>query len=335
MASFRKRGNSWMAQVNKLGCRPTASFPTKAEAVAWALRTEADIVANKGGAVPSKTFGELLDRYAAAVSPTKKGVRWERVRIALLKRYPIAGVGLRELSATHFSAWRDQRMREVSAGTVLREWAILSNACRRARDEWGWISGDPLKSVARPEQPPARARVATTDEVERIIIASGYRPDMDLDTATSRVGAAFLFAIETAMRAGEITALRHEEVFLEARYLKVTGIEKGARKNNAAVRSVPLTKEADRILRHVQRSTKDAVFVFDVSVANLDALFRKIKDKAMITDLTFHDQRHLGITRLAQKFGVLDLARIVGHTNIKELMTYYNPTINELVGRLG
>jgi hypothetical protein len=30
------------------------------------------------------TFGQLLERYAAEVSPTKRGERWERIRIQAL-----------------------------------------------------------------------------------------------------------------------------------------------------------------------------------------------------------------------------------------------------------
>ncbi|WP_282433170.1 tyrosine-type recombinase/integrase [Massilia oculi] len=68
--------------------------------------------------------------------------------------------------------------------------------------------------------------------------------------------------------------------------------------------------------------------------AILDALFRKAKKAAGIEGLTFHDTRHEAITRLAQKLDVLDLARMVGHTNINQLRTYYNPTAEDIASRL-
>jgi integrase len=49
-----------------------------------------------------------------------------------------------------------------------------------------------------------------------------------------------------------------------------------------------------------------------MTAGSLDALFRKAKKRAMIDDGTFHDTRHLAITRLAKKLNVLDLARMVG-----------------------
>lgn len=333
MAYIEKRGDSWFVQVAKLGTRKSASFATKAEAKNWGATREAEIIAGKRGAVPNKTFGDLLQKYHDEVSPTKNGARWEQIRIKLFLKYPLADVKLSELNSTHFAAWRDKRLSEVGPGSVLREWNILSNACKRARDEWHWMKDNPLKPVAKPTKPTARERRPSDDEIERMKLCSGYRPDVPLRSATSRVGAAFLLAMETALRAGEICALRWSEVLLDAGYLKVTGIEPGARKNDAAVRDVPLTDEAIRLLRQIKLTTEHATFALDVAVSNLDALFRKAKARADIQDLNFHDTRHEAITRLARVHGVLDLARIVGHTNIKELMTYYNPTIEELVAR--
>ena len=335
MASITKRGLSWFVQVAKKGVRKSGSFPTKAQAANWAATVEAEIIAGSRGDVPTnKTFKDLLQKYHDEVSPTKRGWRWEQIRLKLFMRDVIADVKLVDLNATHFAAWRDRRLSKVGPGSVLREWNIMSNACKRAKDEWRWLKDTPLKAVAKPAKPPARVRRPSADETERLKISTGYRADVKLVSATSRVGAAYLFAIETALRAGEIAALRPGEVFLDEGYLKVTGIEKGARKNNAAVRDVPMTDEAMRLVRQVLQTTDGADFLFDVSVANLDALFRKVRDRSDIVDLNFHDTRHEAITRLAREYDVLSLARIVGHTNIKELMTYYNPTIAELVKRL-
>jgi integrase len=66
-----------------------------------------------------------------------------------------------------------------------------------------------------------------------------------------------------------------------------------------------------------------------------DALFRKCRDRAGIVGLHFHDSRHEAITRLAQRLDVLDLARMVGHRDLKMLQAYYNATAEEIAARLG
>ena len=226
------------------------------------------------------------------------------------------------------------RLKEVGNGSVLREWNILSNACKVARDEWRWITDSPMKPVAKPQKPPARKRIASPEENAKMEQCAGYSKSVPLTTATLRMFAGYLFSIETALRAGELCALERTEVFKEKGYLKVTGLKPGARKNNAAIREVPMTPRAIELLEQVLSSHNESS-VFNISVGSLDTLFRKVRDRAVVVDLTYHDSRHAAITAMARsrKYDVLELARIVGHTNIKELMTYFNPTIEELVQR--
>ena len=54
----------------------------------------------------------------------------------------------------------------------------------------------------------------------------------------------------------------------------------------------------------------------------------------MIEDLHCPDTRHEAITRLAKKLDVLDLARMAGHKDLRQLMTYYNATAEELAAKL-
>ncbi len=54
----------------------------------------------------------------------------------------------------------------------------------------------------------------------------------------------------------------------------------------------------------------------------------------LIEDLTFHDTRHEAITRLARKLNVLELARMVGHRDLKMLQIYYNESAASIAKRL-
>ena len=68
--------------------------------------------------------------------------------------------------------------------------------------------------------------------------------------------------------------------------------------------------------------------------STLSTLYKRAVDRTEIEDLTFHDTRHEAIARLADKLDVLDLARMVGHRDIKQLMTYYNKSAAELASLL-
>jgi len=94
---------------------------------------------------------------------------------------------------------------------------------------------------------------------------------------------------------------------------------------------VPLSTEAIRILAQLPR---DGESVFGISTAQIDALFRKAKARAMIDDLHFHDSRAVAITRLAQRLDILTLARMVGHRDLRMLQVYYRESAEDIAKKL-
>jgi len=329
LGSITKRGDKYRAQIKKDGRRETATFTTKTAAVAWCLARETVPVEDWAGNSPDKTFGDALERYRDEVAITKKGERWEVIRINRLLGDPICQVRLVDLKAPHFSKWRDARLKQVSPATVRREWNQLSSICNYARKEWHWMDHNPMSDLKRPPEPVARDRIITQDEIERLCAALAYNPDFKPVLLRARVGAAMLLALETGMRAGELCALRWEDVRLDERWLKVTD-----GKTRAAMRKTPLTTEAVRILTQMEPGEGS---VFDMTPRQLDSNFRQGKTRAGIPvedNLHFHDTRHNAITRLSKHLSVLELARAIGHADVKQLMTYYNPDVKDLAAAL-
>lgn len=324
MANPRKRGNGWNVEVKRLGIYKSDTFPTKAQADAWKIKTTADIIAGKRGDIPNKTFGDLLDEYARRVSVTKKGERWERIRIELFKRDEIANVKLCDLGQPNFAEWRDRRLLKVSAGTVRREWVLMSGACTVAVNEWHWIPSHPMKGVKRPAPPRPRDRLVSEREHSLMEQSFGY----DLNTIIGRVRIAFLLSCETGMREGEVAGLTKDRLRLDLKFLKV---DDG--KTSAAKRDVPLSPEAISILKKAV-ATSSTESVFNLTTAQIESHFRKGRDKALIKDLHYHDSRHVAITKLSKKLDILELARSVGIRDLKTLMVYYNETAEELAKKL-
>lgn len=330
MASFRKRGLTWTAEVRRKGVSISATFSTKAEAQAWAAKTEVEIIAGKRGDVPNKTFGQLLEKYRDEVSPSKKGERWERLRIGVFQRDEIASVMLSNLDERAVSEWRDRRLKTVSSATVRREWNLLSNACSVAVKEWKWLTVNPMANVRKPKDAPPRDRIATQDEIEKLAYALSYDKDTAPQSVISRVGAAMLFAIETAMRAGEICNLKWADIQIERKFLKVTG-----GKTTAAMREVPLSTEAIRVLKQLEQvKSEDDDRAFQLAASQIDSHFRKAKARTGIDDITFHDMRHTAVTRLAKKIDILPLAKMIGHRDLKMLMVYFSASAESLADKL-
>lgn len=328
MASFRRRGRRWVAQVCVDGRRPSRTFDTKGEAAAWAARIEAEL-AGKPAAVAGRTLRDACESYMEAVAPSHRGERWERVRLLMLMRiWPRVDAPLAGLLAEDLVGLRDLRLRQVSASSVVRELALIRSVLEHARLDLRWIPENPMREVRLPKTPPARRRRVPDDEIAAMLVALGYRPPERPVTMKQQVAVAFLLAIETAMRAGEILGLRWADVREKSVRLPRT--------KNGDSRDVPLSPTARALLDAMPR---EGPGVFSVTPASRDALWRKARAAAAsccpsVEGLHFHDSRAEAIWRLSKKLGVLDLARVIGHRDPRSLMLYYNASADELADLL-
>ncbi|WP_323783084.1 site-specific integrase [Leisingera sp.] len=319
MATFRKMKTGWRAEVSRQGIRESKVLPTKREAQDWASRKEYEILNGKKISAKMK-LSELFDRYAREVSSKKRGYKWEDLRLKKWGKEGIGSLRLDELKPEDFAKWRDQRLRDVAPATVRREMVLMSSVFSVARREWGLLAVSPLEDVKKPSEPEGRDRLPTAKEMERLKLSAGS----DLATVTARAFHAFLFAGETAMRAGEIVGMVWDRVDLERRTVSLPMTK------NGTSREVPLSGRAVELLEALPRQEP----VFGLTSRQLDVLWRKVRDRAAVDDLTFHDSRHWAITRLAKKLDVMDLARMVGHRNLSQLLTYYNEKAEDLARRL-
>lgn len=324
MATIRKKGRRWEAAVARKGIRKSSTFATKLEAQVWAADVERKIISG-GYLVNDHTVEDLLQRYLSVVSVKKRGADKEKIRIMRLCRDPVAQLRLSELRPLHMAEWRERLLQDVTEATVQRYWNLFSHAFNVAVNEWQWLAENPLKKVARPKSPPPRDRRISQDEIDRLLFALGYDCNEPPETITARVGAAFLFAIETAMRAGEIVSLTWENVDTEKRVARLP------KTKNGFPRDVPLSAEALRILEQVRQGADS---VFNLRSSQIDSMFRKAKKRALIDDLHFHDSRHEAITRLAGKLHIMELARVTGHRDLRQLQIYFNVSAEDMAKKL-
>ncbi|MEO5765981.1 MAG: site-specific integrase [Casimicrobiaceae bacterium] len=336
MATFENRDGNWRAKIRRKGFpSESATFDTKAEARAWATQRESELQDVRRGKIIPRTVAQGLEKYRTQVSPTHDGARWEDVRCRKLERtLPFALRLIAEVQPADIAMWRDHALKgNLAAGikplapaSVRREWALLRSMFEVARKEWGWASANPMDEVKRPPKPRARDQRWSDSEVDRMIAALGYERWKAPQTVQQRVALAFLFALETAMREGEICAIRWEDVHLDARFVHLP------KSKNGDERDVPITKQAEAILRLLE-DTDDCPF--GLITSQVDANFRKARARAGIGDRHFHDSRANAIERLSKKLEILDLARAVGHRDLKSLMIYYRKSATELAKQLG
>lgn len=330
MATLTKTKYGWRAQVRKKNISKSGTFRTKAEAQAWALDIEAKILRGEyHSQIPKITFSDLLNKYLTEVSPTKRSYREEAYRLIRLMSMPIGKVRLPDLEERHFIEWRDARLAQVSHASVLREWNTLSHVLTVAVNDWKFLKEHFLKNLKKPSPPKERNRRYSDFEIEALTTAGGFDFAYAPLTVQSRTAAAMLFAIETAMRAGEICRAKWSDLNENTRILHIPLTK------NGHPRDVPLSGRAMEIVENLKRiKSDDEELIFQIKTASLDANFRKIKERAGLADadLHFHDTRREALSRLSQKVDVMTLAKISGHRDIKILLnTYYAPKMEQVV----
>jgi integrase len=326
MASIQKTAKGYRAQVYVQGVRDSQVFRTQREAKAWADSRTLELRASATRIPQEKyTLADAVDRYLKEESPKKRGFRWENIRFTAMladKNFP-SGELMGNLGATHFSTWRDARLKQVQAGSVLREIALVSALLEVARVEWRWIGHNPIKDIAKPRMPDHREVVIQPVQVRRMLRTMGYSPARPIRTVAQSVSVCFLTALRTGMRAGELCGLTWGQVFDDYCHLPVTKTSK---------RDVPLTKKAVRLVRKMEGY--DPRLVFGMNSRSLDANFRKYRNRAGLSGFTFHDSRHTAATMLSRKLDVMDLCRMFGWTTTKHALIYYNPTASSIAGVL-
>jgi len=328
MPTIVKRSTGYQCKVRLAGHEPQSQiFDTKARAAAWGHALEAKLREQKAGTVKA-TLQDAIDQYIRDVCPSHKSGVNESKRLKALAATPGLLPVLRNLpdvTAQDFSKFRDTRLNQVSVATVRKEMGILRSVLESARRDWGMIQSNPLADVKRPPAPPDRDRLMSNDERDKIILATGFTDKVE--TLQHQVAVAVLLALETAMRAGEMLGLEWSRVNLKAQYVSLPVTKNGDQ------RDVPLSTKAVELLTKMKGLDKDMVFT--ITSASLDALFRKMRNKCKIDDLHFHDTRATALTNLSKKLEVLELARMVGHRDIRSLMIYYRPTATTLAAKLG
>lgn len=313
MATITKRKSGWFVQIRRKGYEPEyRTFSTKSEATVWARQREAKI--DQGDQPASArslrtiTLDDLLQRYVREVTPTKLGASAERLRLLKMSKASMCRLSLYDLSTASVAAYRDSRAREVSPGTIARELNLLQRVIQVARTDWG--IGIPTNVVSLVRRLPvrnSRDRRLVAGELERLIaILSRARNPL--------VAPSILFAIETAMRRGELLNLRWQEIDLPQRTAHIPSTKTGFS------RTIPLTDAAISILRSLPRNDER---VFPTTATALRLAWNRIRASAGIPDLRFHDLRHEAISRFAELgLSTVELAAISGHRDLRMLTRY-------------
>ncbi len=313
MATIRKRGTKWQAQVRRKGCPPLSrSFIQKADAQAWArqmeIQADREDLPVRTTVLNETTLGTLIRRYLEEVIPGKRSGKNEAAVLNAFLRHKLVERTLNKVTPADFATYRDERLAKVKGATVRREFVILRHCFETAIKEWNIsLKANPIKAVKLPADSKARDRRLEEGDGSALL-------DAMTTPAAAYLRPFVMLAIETGMRRGELLSIQWKDVDLKARTIHI------AKTKNGHPRTIPLTPKAIDILNSLERGSGR---VFSVSPNAVRLAWERLRKRAGLDGLRMHDLRHEAVSRFFEYgLSVPEVALISGHRDTRMLSRY-------------
>jgi integrase len=327
VATIRKRNGQWQVQVRRRGFDPVSkTFKSRQDASGWGRQVEAEM--DRNAYMPRKsaesvTVKALTDRYLEEVAPQKRSYRAMRYDLLALGQH-FRHRTLATLTPVDIAAFRDARLATGCAGaTVRKQLNVLARVIDTASREWGiHAPTNAARMVSRPSPAPGRSRRVTA--VEELVLLDACRA-----SRAANLDAIVILALETAMRLGELLALKWTDVDFTRRtaHLRTT--------KNGESRTVPLSNRALQVLADLRSDAADKVFPNWKDTLSFEHAWHRAVVKSGLKDLRFHDLRHEATTRLFERgLNPMQVAAITGHKTLQMLKRYTHLRAENLVALL-
>ena len=314
MATITKHYGRWQVQIRRVNHpSQTKSFTLKKDAEEWARKIEIQIQQDDCGIQQKNfpTFKEIILRYLEEVSKKKKGYQVERYHLQHILKNNWVNKSINQIKPNLIVNYRDERLITVKSSTVLREFNILQHIFTTVIKEWGYPIANPFHQIRKPNGNFRRER--RLSEAEYTFLVKGNYPQQTLRHIIE-------FAIETAMRRGEILNIKPEHIKGQTLLIPET--------KNGHARTIPLTKRALYILENTQ-------LPFPMSANAVRLAWDRLKKKGSIKDLHMHDMRHEAISRFFEKgLSIPEVALISGHKDVRMLFRYTHLKAEDILRKL-
>ena len=311
------------------------SFIKMSQAESWAQRTKMKLESD--GAPPQKTqlirstVGELITMYLEdPVTAAKTGRNKEYVLTSLL-HYDIASIYTDELTANDLIEHCRERISEPNKPkpqtvyhdvTYLKSVIDVGEALFKTPCSIDYhIKAIPvlvkLGLIGRSNR---RTRLPTSDEL--IAMKEGLERRQSHHAAKIPLADIFEVSLETAMRLGEITALKWSDLDRKEQTIVVKN-RKDPRNKIGNDHTIPLTDRAMIIIENMPREEGEER-IFPYNSRSISAAWQRTAKKLGITDLRYHDLRAESATRLFMAgYDIVSVAKITGHKDLNTLNNIY------------
>ena len=319
MASVVELNGKWRALIRRKGHKSISKwFDTKAKATKWAKDIESKMdTGTLQVALDDPTIGQLVEKYRNLRSKSRP-IMDTSTEFYTLKQLELnlGTMVASALTVDDLLGWAQKR-KDDGAGpyTVNCDLGKLSNVLRYTTEGLTDVIG-----AARPKLTylkligggGKRERRPTQDEFERL-------EEYFAEKHGQKYVDALQFSADTAMRRGEVCAIRFDDIDVAKRLIKV--MRKHPRKGKT-LEWVPLLPRAWEI---VQDRPRDSDLIFPIHPQTLSKYFTEACRELGIPDLHWHDLRHEGTSALFEaNIPIQQVALVTGHKSWVNLRRYTN-----------
>lgn len=267
------------------------------------------------------SLADALIRYSVEITPSKKGAKQEHNRIAAMSKLPYAQFALADIRSTDIARIRDEMVKDGYAPSSIKNTlSIISQVYNTAITEWGITEiNNPVIKIKRPKANAGRERRLRHGE-EEMLLETLYEPFRSM----------FILSLETAARRSELCSLKWENINLKQRFAILRDTKNGSK------RTIPLSTRAIEVLNGMVRNLDGFVFG-GVKADSYSHAFLRACRACNIEGLKVHDLRHEATSRLFElgTLGVMEVASITGHKDLRMLKRYTHLDASELAKKLG
>lgn len=294
------------------------------------------VKAAEGEAKPIPTLGEWFEGefapWYAAGHPRKGNGVVKEVRHEL---HPLFSRRIDTLCPEDFEAWQQRRKAEGVRNTSIISARKRLNIVFNRAVAVGALAANPLKDVVRlPDDGTVHVRYLSPDERARLMAAIDRLP------RGARVRPYVLLAMNTGLRAKELTELEWRDVHLDGEAPSITIRAEVDKEGKASI--LPLNKEAVAALvawREVTGNPAGGARVLGVkSTATVKHDWNILRAAAGLDDFRFHDLRHDFASQLVMSgVDLYTVAKLMRHSNVSMTQRYAHlapSTLRAAVARL-
>lgn len=306
------------------------TFDRRDSARDWLRKREGEL--HKPGGLddalrPDPTLATIIRQYLAELEAVKKVGRTKKATLLQIAADELGKLRASTISSVELVAHVKRRVERdgVKLQTANNDIAILGAVFSVAQAAWGYpLRYEEMRNThavmeklglkKRPDERTRRPSVEEMDTIMRHFIDASRRRKWMVPMAKIVAFAAF-----STRRQEEIIRIRWDDLD-EARQRVLVRAMKHPRKKATNDTWCQLPPEAMAIIQSMPR-TDDRIFPFTTDAVS--ANFTRAMDWLEIDDLTFHDLRHDGVSRLFEMGdGIPQVAAVSGHRDWNSLRRY-------------